>query len=398
MNENLFLQLFLILVTARLFSELFARVGIPSVLGELGAGVLLGGSLLGLISTNETLEMLAGLGVMLLLFEVGMESDIKRLGKAGPTAVVIAFLGAVIPLLLGYAISRYLFELEEIASLFVAGTLTATSIGITLRVLRDLGQHEGNPAQVVIGAAVLDDIIGVVLLVLAYDLAMTGEISYSNTIQVLLVTVAFFFIAMLAAYLLGNLINIIGPDHRIPGFETTLIVSLIFLFGYIAHLLDVPEILGSFAAGIALSKNLDLPVGIASRKLEYHYFLNHVRRNINPIIALLTPIFFVMVGVSLDLSLVDLGSLEFWLFTVLLFVVSVFGKVVGALPFRSFTLKERLVIGFSMTVRGEVGLIFANLGAVNGVLQASEYAVLLVVIALTTLFPPLWIKWLHKNS
>ncbi|MDH5377943.1 MAG: cation:proton antiporter, partial [Gammaproteobacteria bacterium] len=171
----------LILISARVFAELFSRMGAPSIIGELFAGVLLGPSLLGWISPNEVIKLLSEIGIILLLFEVGLETDLGRLAKAGSKATVVAFIGFIAPFLLGFAASHYLFGLDVLISLFIGGTLTATSIGITVRVLSDLGQHKSNEAQIVLGAAVIDDLLGVFLLAVLYEFATSGTVSLEYT-------------------------------------------------------------------------------------------------------------------------------------------------------------------------------------------------------------------------
>ena len=166
--HQFFLIFFLILITARILGELFNRLGIPSVLGEISAGLLLGASGLGFVTPNEVLKVMAEIGIILLLFEVGMESDLSELKKHGKQSLIVAFFGAVAPFIVGAGSAYYLFDIELASALFVGGTLTATSIGITLRVLKDLHMEKGEIAQIVLGAAVIDDIIGVLLLVFIY--------------------------------------------------------------------------------------------------------------------------------------------------------------------------------------------------------------------------------------
>jgi Kef-type K+ transport system membrane component KefB len=157
--HNFFLILFLILVTARILGELFARVGIPSVLGEMSAGILLGVSGLGIIEVNDVLKVLAEIGVLLLLFEIGLDTDIHRLRAAGTKSIIVALFGAVFPFVVSALVAYYLFGLNLVTSFFIGGTLTATSIGITMRVLKDLQKEHSEVAQIVIGAAVIDDIL-----------------------------------------------------------------------------------------------------------------------------------------------------------------------------------------------------------------------------------------------
>lgn len=187
--------------------ELFAKVGIPSVLGELSAGILLGVSGLGLIEVNDVLKVLAEIGIILLLFEVGLETDIKRLKEAGGKAIIVALFGVVFPFCSALVVGLYVFELSLPVSLFIGGTLTATSIGITLRVLRDIHKEQTGIAQIVIGAAVIDDILGVLLLVFIYDFSISQEVSVSNTAVVAAFIIFFLLLAPISANLLSDLVR-----------------------------------------------------------------------------------------------------------------------------------------------------------------------------------------------
>src|SRR5512141_1307327 len=175
--HQFFLILAIILISARLLSETVARFGVPSVIGELLAGLLIGPSLLGWVSPDTTMKLLAEIGIILLLFEVGMDTDLSRLARSGSKSVAVALVGFTLPFALGYAVSIWLFGLPELTALFIGGTLTATSIGITVRVLEDLGKRQTDEAQIVIGAAVLDDILGVMVLALLYQFAVEHEVS-----------------------------------------------------------------------------------------------------------------------------------------------------------------------------------------------------------------------------
>jgi Kef-type K+ transport system membrane component KefB len=222
-------MLFLILVSARILGELFAKVGIPSVLGELSAGILLGVSGFGIIEVNDVLKVLAEIGIILLLFEVGLETDIKRLKKAGSKAIVVAIFGVVFPFVASILAGIYLFDLSMPISLFIGGTLTATSIGITLRVLRDIHKEQSGIAQIVIGAAVIDDIIGVIILVFVYDFAVKQEISLTNTLNVTAFIFLFLLLAPASANLLSVIIRKFDYHKNVSGFIPTIIISLILL-------------------------------------------------------------------------------------------------------------------------------------------------------------------------
>lgn len=392
--HDFFLTLFLILIVARFLGELFARFGIPSVLGELFAGILLGSSILGLIQPNEILKILAEIGIILLLFEVGLETDFKRLKDAGMKSFIVAILGVILPFTTGLSMGYYLFGLSFDISLFIGGTLTATSIGITLRVLKDIHMEKTNIAQIVIGAAVIDDIIGIILLVFIYDFSISHETNFEHTLSVASMVVMFLFLAPLLAKSLSFLIHKFHQKHLVPGYIPTIIISLILLFAYLSHLVGAPAILGSFAAGIALSRRFFLPFGAFLSTNEK--LLKNVQDNMTPIIQIFTPIFFVMVGLSMDLRVIDFSSSDFWIMGLSFVFLAFITKFIGAFFIFQKAVRNNVVIGISMIPRGEVGLIFAEMGRVNGVLPNDIYAMLIFVIIVTTVLPPFLLKKYFK--
>ncbi|WP_457640622.1 cation:proton antiporter [Persephonella sp.] len=389
------LDLFLILISARIFAEIFSYLKIPPVLGEVFAGILLGPSLLGWIEVNDIIRIIAEIGIVLLLFEVGLETDIKKLQREGFRSVIVAIFGAVVPFSLGFAVSYYMFNLPLIVSLFIGGTLTATSIGITIRVLRDLGKEKTSASQIVIGAAVLDDVIGVILLVVLADFALTGQINIENTVRIIILVAFFFTAAPVLAAIMSKFIHMYDSRYRrLPGFIPTIVVSLILFFAYVAHLFGAPEIIGAFAAGIALSRRFFLPFGLAL-KADPH-FIEKLEIQMKPLIYLFTPIFFVTVGLSMNLKVIDFLSIDFWLLTVSLLFIAIIGKVGGAFLLRKMDILNKLIVGTSMVPRGEVGLIFAELGRSVKIFTNEVYSVLVFVVIITTLVPPFVLKYLFK--
>jgi Kef-type K+ transport system membrane component KefB len=391
-THTFFLSLMAMLLTARLFAELAARLKAPPVIGEMLAGVLLGPSLLGWISPNEVIKLLAEIGIILLLFEVGLETDVRQLARAGGKALVVAAGGVVFPAVLGFGVAWWGLGLETLPALFIGGTLTATSIGITVRVLADLQRQSSQEGQIVLGAAVLDDVVGVVLLAVLYDFAVSGEISALNIGKVLLFIVAFFVLAPPIAKILSAIIHRFDRISEIPGLIPTMIVALILFFAWLAHRMGAPELLGGFAAGLALSHHFPPWFGPALRADAD--FTQRVETQMRPITHLFTPIFFVMVGLALNLREVDWSSPFIWVFSLSLTAVAVVGKIVGALLIRE-SWPTRWAIGLAMVPRGEVGLIFVELGRVNGIFNPEIYAGMVMVIALTTLLPPFVMRWYY---
>ena len=392
--HDFFLALLIILLTARIFAELATRLQSPSVIGELFAGVLLGPSLLGWIEPTEAIRLMAGIGIILLLFEVGLETDVKRLVRTGLESIVVALAGFILPFLFGFGLAYGLFELPLLVSLFIGGTLTATSIGITVRVLSDLKRQHSKEGQVVLGAAVLDDVMGVVLLALLYEFSIGGGVSLVNTGKVLIFVAAFFVLAPAAAKLMSVVIKRFDARSEIPGLIPTTIVSLVLFFAWLAHAVGAPELLGGFAAGLALSRRFFLPLGVALHADEA--FAERIETQMKPIVQLFTPIFFVMVGLSLNLREIDWSSPFIWLFSLSLLVAAVAGKLFGALLLKE-SWPVRWMIGTAMVPRGEVGLIFAELGRESGILSNEVYAGMVIVIALTTLLPPFVMKWYYRR-
>ncbi len=391
-THDFFLYLLVILLTARIFAELATRMQAPSVIGELFAGVVLGPSLLGWVEPVEAIKLMAEIGVILLLFEVGLGTDVKRLVRTGAKSLVVAMVGFVLPLVLGFALGYWVFGLSLLVSLFIGGTLTATSIGITVRVLSDLKRQQAAEGQIVLGAAVLDDVMGVVLLALLYEFSTGGGVSLLNAGKVLMFVGAFFVLAPVAAKLISLIIRRFDAVSEIPGLLPTTIVSLVLFFAWLANALGAPELLGGFAAGLALSRRFFLPLGIALHADEH--FAHRIEGQMRPIVHLFTPIFFVYVGLSLNLREIDWSSPFIWGFSLSLLAAAVVGKLVGALLIKE-SWAARWVIGLAMIPRGEVGLIFAELGRVSGIFNNEIYAGMVIVIALTTLLPPFIMKWYY---
>jgi len=391
---SVFLQLAAILIGARLGGEVAARLGAPSVIGELAAGIVLGPSVLGWLEINDMIQLLAEIGIIMLLFEVGLETDLGRLARAGRKSVVVAVGGFAIPFVLGYATSRYAFGQEPIVALFIGGTLTATSIGVTVRVLRDVGRQNSAEGQIVLGAAVLDDILGVLLLAFLFHFSSTGELDLGGTAQLLVLIVAFFLLAPVAAKFVAYVMGHYRQLAQLPGLVATMIVSLIFLSAWVAHAVGAPELLGGFTAGIALSRRFVLPLGVALRRDAR--FSREVEQDMKPIVQLFTPIFFVAVGLSLDLTAVDWLSPFIWTFSIGFAFIAITAKIAaGYLLWREHWLM-RTAIGMAMVPRGEVGLIFAELGRAAGLFDDSLYAGIVLVIAYTTLLSPFWIKLFYR--
>jgi Kef-type K+ transport system membrane component KefB len=398
--HQFFLFLAIILISARVLSETVARFGIPPVIGELLAGLLIGPSLLGWVSPDTTMKLLAEIGIILLLFEVGMDTNLSRLARSGVKPYIVAVVGFTLPFALGYGVSAFMFGLPNLVALFIGGTLTATSIGITVRVLDDLGRRHSDEAQIVIGAAVLDDILGVLALAFLYQFAVEHEVSFRALGEVSLYIVLFMVLAPIVAKLAAVVIDRLDQHAASPGLLLTMALSLILLFSWLAHAVGAPEIMGGFAAGLAFSQHFGFKFPMGRTKLIFRpspKLAHRLEEQMRPLIHTFSPLFFVMVGVSLDLNAVDWASAFIWELAALLLLVAFVGKFASGFCIRE-PRRNQMAIGLSMIPRGEVGLIFAQLGFSQGILNGELYAALLIVIALTTMSPPLLLKWFYGSK
>lgn len=393
----------IVLIAARVFSETAARFGIPAVIGELLAGLMVGPSLLGWVSPDATMKLLAEIGIILLLFEVGMDTDLHRLARSGAKPVIVAVVGFLLPFFLGYGVSAWMFGLPELTALFIGGTLTATSIGITVRVLDDLRKRQSDEAQIVIGAAVLDDILGVLALAFLYQFAVEQQVSVQALGEVGLYIVLFMVLAPFVAKFAAEIIDQFDRRAASPGLLLTMALALILLFSWLAHLVGAPEIMGGFAAGLAFGQHFGLKLRI---RLTSSYAIafapspklaQRVEDQMRPLIHTFSPLFFVMVGVSLDLNAVNWGSATIWTLAGALLLAAFAGKFAAGFCVRE-SRRMQAAIGLSMIPRGEVGLIFAQLGFSQNILSGELYAALLIVIALTTMAPPFLLKWFYAAT
>jgi len=394
--QNFLIYLVLILLSARLLGELAAVFNIPSVIGELIAGIILGPSVLELIPLTSSLQLLAQMGIIFLLFEVGLETDVHRLVAAGTKALIVAFMGVILPFTFGAIISLYWFHLSLLASLFIGSTLTATSIGITLRVLKDLKKQNSSESQIILGAAVLDDIIGIVMLAILYEFSVSNQVDLWHATKVMFFIAIYFFTAPLFVKGISQIIKHWDNKSTIPGILPAVIVSLILFFSWLAHAFGAPELLGGFAAGLALSKRFFFK--FSKYLQETPDFTERVEHQMQPIIHLFTPIFFVSIGLSLNLKIVNWGSEFIWLLTGSLLTAAILGKLFSGFVLPGESIQKKCVIGTAMIPRGEVGLVFANIGLTSAVITNDIYASLILVITLTTLCAPFALRSLYKRA
>jgi len=368
--EQFLLLLAVILAAAKVLGELAERIGQPAVVGELIAGVVLGPSVIGLVDpTVPALHLVAEIGVVLLLFGIGLETDLKRLMSVGGAAFTVAVVGVVLPFVLGVVAARAL-GVATLPAIVAGAALTATSVGITARVFSDLGQLKSTEGQIVLGAAVIDDVIGLVILAIVADLVAGRAPTAMGVART--TAVAFGFLAVVL--LVGRLVvpTVFAYIAR-SGKENTLAsmaLALAFLLAVLASEVGSALIVGAFAAGLVLA-----PTEQA----------HAVERGIVRLANVFVPVFFVTVGAAVDVR--TFGSAEVVTIGLALTLVAIIGKfAAGYAPV--WVRARKALIGVGMVPRGEVGLIFAQTGLTAGVLDAGEYSALMLMVLITTFIAP----------
>ncbi|NJK35626.1 MAG: cation:proton antiporter [Oscillatoriales cyanobacterium SM2_2_1] len=406
------LSLVAIYVASKVGSEASFSLGFPPVLGELLAGVVVGVSALHLVvfpsetvaadsslimrflqwsdavpaellpqvfeSVSEVLSVAAELGVIVLLFEIGLESNLSELLQVGLQAVVVAAVGVVVPFAGGALGAVYLFDVDLITAIFVGAALTATSIGITSKVLSELGQLTSQEGQIILGAAVVDDVIGIVILAVVASLSKTGQVDPVGVLSLVASAVGFTVGAIAAGTVINRLFLGVSNWLKTRGGLIVPAFVLSFILAYIGIIARLEAILGSFAAGLLLDET--------DQKED-------LEAQVKPVADLLVPIFFVVVGARTDVGVLNPfvpENREGLVIASFLLLVAILGKLATGLAIFGPVKINRLAVGIGMIPRGEVGLVFAAVGSATGVLTpALNAAVIVMVIVTTFLAPPL---------
>jgi Kef-type K+ transport system membrane component KefB len=414
------LSLVVIYIASKLGGELSKRLDLPPVLGELVGGVIVGTSVLHLLvfpesgatasdsllmtvlqrldnlspaaltsifqSQSEALSVLAELGVIILLFEIGLESDLRELGKVGYQATVVACVGVAVPFAAGTVGAMYFFGVPAIPAIFAGAALTATSIGITSKVLSEIGQLKSREGQIIVGAAVIDDVLGIIVLAVVASLAKTGEVDILNVVYLIISATAF----LVGSILLGKFFNksFVAIADRLQTRGQLVIPAFTFAFfmAFLANAIHLEAILGAFAAGLVLDET--------DKRKE-------LDKQVIPIADIFVPIFFVSVGAKADLSVLNPAipsNREGLAIATFLIVVAIIGKVVTGWAVFGQPGINRVAIGVGMIPRGEVGLVFAGIGSASGVLSKPLEAAIIMMVILTTFLAPPLLRFAFKGS
>lgn len=401
------LSLALMLLVAKLGGELFVKAGQPAVLGELVGGILLGSlSLFGVawveqLRADAVVAALAEIGVIILLFEVGLESNLGEMKAVGVSSLLVATLGVVAPFFLGWGVAAYFLPDEPtLGHVFIGATLCATSVGITARVLRDIGRLQTREASIILGAAVIDDVMGLLILaVVAGAIRAAGEggaLAFTDVAVIALKSLAFLAGAILVGrYAVPHLFR--GAARmQSRGVLVSSAVAFCFLLAWAAGAVGLAPIVGAFAAGLVLDE------------VHFEEFVvrgeQRVTELLAPVSALLVPVFFVLMGLKVDLR--AFARFEILGFAAVLTLVAILGKQACSLGVVGRGV-NRLAVGLGMIPRGEVGLIFAGIGATlwlpgaNGarvpVVDAATFGAVVIMVLVTTLVTPPALKWAMKE-
>jgi len=391
------------LVVAKVGGEIFERLKQPAVLGELLAGILLGNLVIfgfagaETLKTNATIAALAEFGVIILLFEVGLESDLKEMMEVGWSSLLVALVGVVAPFFLGWAVSAVFIPNEpQLVHVFIGATLCATSVGITARVFKDLGKLNTREARIILGAAVIDDVLGLLILAIvagAIRASATGGVLSMFDVGMIALKSVLFLVGsiVIGHFLMPRLLRGAGLFES-RGVLLTLALSFCLLLAWAAAKVELAPIVGAFAAGLILDEVHYRPRGGRTER--------DLQNLLQPVSTVLVPIFFVLMGLKVDLRLFT--RLDILGFAALLTIAAIAGKQVCGLAVLERGV-NRLAVGLGMIPRGEVGLIFAGIGATlmlptptgtnEPVVNAATFGAVVIMVIITTLVTPPGLKW-----
>lgn len=387
--EKILIDIALILIFTKVGGLISRKFKMPEVLGALVAGVILGPAVLRLVEYTENIKLLSELGVIMLMFLAGLETNVDELKKAGKTSLAIALMGVIIPLLLGTA-AAYLFFTNFWENLFVGVILTATSVSISVQTLTELGKLNTKAGVNILGAAVIDDVLGLILIsiVLAVSQTLGSGASGSAAAISLLLTfakiIAFCIISVIMIVVVPKYINKISTDNRHKRDLLPYAIAMALLLAFVSEVLGIAAITGAYICGLTLSQFIHK---------EY------IEKNVKAISSgFLSLIFFASVGIAADIKGL---SPEVILITLVMFAIAVIGKLfgcAGAARLFKMSKRESIQIGVGMISRGEVAIITANIGMQNGIISEEIYIPTLIVVILTTVITPALLKIVFSSK
>jgi Kef-type K+ transport system membrane component KefB len=369
-------QLAIILIGAKISGEAFQRLRVSPVIGEILAGVVLGGALLGLIPDGPDLHLFAEMGIIFMILLIGLETHVSELRRIGKTAFMVAVMGIIIPFGMGYILGEVLGYTWK-TSLFLGSILTATSVAVTVRTFMDLGQARSSISQTILAAAIIDDILGLLVLALVLAFAGMGEEGLATKLER---AGLFFFIILPLGWWLVPWIIALVRKMKGEGSIFTTVLGMTFLFSYLSHWAGLASLIGAFLIGLIFGQLPEAEKISEEIKILYYF---------------LAPIFFVSIGVQVDIQEFSAALA----FALLLTLVAIISKIIGGQAgayLGGLNLKKGLIIGVGMVPRGEVGLIIAGIGRQWHLIDDAVFSASAFMCLLTILIPPLLIKLLIK--
>jgi Kef-type K+ transport system membrane component KefB len=390
---HIVISLGILLFTAKVFAEIFHRLKLPIVLGELLAGIVVGPFALGsfvsfggkpIVVLDETIRNIGELSAIVILFVAGLEITPREFLKGGAASFTVGSLGVIVPFFVGYFVFS-MFGIQALESMLIATAMTATSIAISIQVLTELGKMQSREARLILGAAIVDDILAIAVLSVVTTMVQTGNVTpdIANIIFLVLKILGLFGALLIGAVLLVPRLLHVENLWKSKGSVEGIVTASFFGAAGIAAFVGLSPIVGAFAVGMA----------VASTRV-----INKVSEYVDKLEIIFAPLFFAIIGAQVDLRGINLNVL---LLSAVIIAIAIITKLVGCgLPSMLF-LKDKnksLKVGVGMVSRGEVGLIVAGVGITSGVLTSDVYTAIIIMVALTTIITPLWLKRAYKED
>ena len=394
MDYGIIFDLAVILFTCKVLSIFMRHIKVPQVVGQIVAGLLIGGNLLSIVDKSEPLVFMAEIGVLMLMFSAGLETDLKEIKSTGAVALLVAAMGVIVPLGAGYLLYSGFFGFAAVGTnqfwtaVFIGVIMTATSVGITVEVLRELGKLKSKVGTIILSAAIIDDVIGIVLLAFVTGLSKSDGGGLGAAGLVVLKTILFFVCSIVAGIILHKIFYWLEKyrphTRRVPIFS--LVTCLIFSWAAEA-IFGIADITGAFVAGVII-RTVKGAVEDTSRKLDISSYM------------IFTPVFFASIGIKVTIEFANISS-TLLIFAICFAIVAMLAKAVGcfgAAKLTRFGKKDSLRIGVGMMARGEVALIVATKGVDAGVLSSEYFIAVIAIIIMSSVLTHVFLKALYKNN
>lgn len=379
---DVFLELALILIVAELFGYLSIRLGFPAALGQIIGGILIGPSVLGLVGYDEGVKLLAELGVVMLLFLAGLETDVEEFKHVGVPAFIIASFGVLVPFIFGY-LGAIAWGYSSVQAMFLGGVLTATSVGLTTSVLMEMKKLRTKVGTTILAAAVVDDVLGIIVLTILVGINTRGSIYAKDLMIILGEVVVYFALGLLVGHPAVKGALKASEKITLPETVTAFAIAIMLIFAYLAEQFQIAGITGAYLAGILVASTEEArEINTKTTTISYSLFI---------------PIFLVSIGIESDIHVLTYAGTFALVYSTLAILGKILGCGLGALVSR-FKPKEALQIGVGMIPRMEVGLIMANIALDEGVFDRGTFAIAVTMVLITSIVTPFLLKWAFSKD